>query len=339
MSDNIKKISEDDFPKIIELFDYLRFNPRIAGPLGVNTKRIIKLKEEHSYRIMNTAIQLIALEHLRYCANLIMTPFLQNLSEDGKSIQSPLVPINYLSNIYEELDSDSKDSLIPLFLSDGYFAELVTEKEIKKYKEMFRLAYIQLLKEDGLTFTEMKNSYLKNYPSSRKYPFLLGSLEQFNGKKLLSHAEATKIEKDNLKKQQKIKLKKQAKQEEMEVKWNSSSLAKKHRNEMKKFMSNNTLEIDEPRDLLWWVTTIAMFGIPVLVIYYLSDLGFDEVWRGNASGGSFFALLLPILWFFTLHKTPLKKGPHVHNQNRAESIKSRHQKEKEVFLFQSKKSS
>ncbi|MDB9794515.1 hypothetical protein OAB70_00460, partial [bacterium] len=260
MTDNIKKISEDDFPKIIEVFNYLRLNPRIAGPLGFDTKKIIKLKEKHTYRIMNTVIQVITLEHLRYCVNLLMTPFMQELSEDFNLNQPPEMPINYLSNIYEELDIDSKNSLIPLFLSDGYFAELVPEKNIKKYKEMFRTSYIDLLEEDGLTFGEMKNSYLKDYPSSRKYPFLLGALEHFNGKKLLSHAEATKMEKDNLKKQRKIKLRKKEKQEEMDAKWNSLSLAKKHRSEMKKFLSNHTLEIDEPRDLLWWITTIAMFG-------------------------------------------------------------------------------
>lgn len=327
MSDEDLKILKKDFPKIIEIFNFLRSNPHIAGPLGADQKKLIELRKKHTYRIMNTAAQVISLEHLRFITSLLIKPLTEKKIYSKKSAEKA---VDVLRELYQELEHDAKVSLIPLFLSDGYFLELVPEKKVKKYKEILRLAYIELLKEDGLTFREMKNSYIEAYPSSKKYPFLLGSLEEFNGKKFLSHEEAMKIEKNRYSSFLKRRKK-------METKWNSSSLKKRHEKEMEKFLSTHSLEVDEPRDLFWWLGTAAFLGFSIFSIYYLYDLGFEEVVTlGNASGGAFIGLCLPIVWFFFMYKAPLEKGPHKENEKKLKKIEKRHNQEKSVFLHPGK---
>jgi hypothetical protein len=46
MSDEDLKILKKDFPKIIEIFNFLRSNPHIAGPLGADQKKLIELRKK-----------------------------------------------------------------------------------------------------------------------------------------------------------------------------------------------------------------------------------------------------------------------------------------------------
>lgn len=283
---------------------------------------------------MNTAVQVISLEHLRFIASLLIKPLTEKKIYSKKSAEKA---VDVLRELYQELEHDAKVSLIPLFLSDGYFLEQIPEKNVKKYKEILRLAYIELLKEDGLTFREMKNSYIEAYPSSKRYPFLLGSLEEFNGKKLLSHEEAMKVEKDNLRKQKKL-----------ESKWNSSSLNKKHEKEMEKFLSTHSLETDQPRGLGWWFLTGVIFSPAIVYFYVMYEIGYygqvyEEIFINNdliSIDGlvyNFVILFLcATLHFFTGFKEPLDKGPHKENVKKYKKIKKRHNQEKSVFLHPGK---